>query len=292
MMKMKLKLLVLSKHASSSFEVRMLEYSIFYADHPPSLQTRVIKILFSFFFLLPSFTFSQAQQDYTQFVDPFIGSQGGGNVFVGACQPFGMVKLGPDYQGHSNSGYLEEGPIEGFSHTHVSGTGGGAKYGNILLTASSKPIDPADYTSEGKRETCKAGFYSVYLNDAQTQVELTSSRRVGFHRYTFEGNEGHVLLDAGHYLYTGREYGADRYRFGEAQYLVGSEVNVLSSTSASGYTRVRNGWNLGDTYTVYFYALFDTPAKEHQSWEQEVGRTNPEMPKKPGLRSLLTIPTR
>ncbi|MBV6645590.1 MAG: glycoside hydrolase family 92 protein, partial [Cyclobacteriaceae bacterium] len=64
-------------------------------------------------------------QPITQYVDPFIGSEGGGHVFVGACLPFGMVKLGPDMVGHSNSGYRSDSKVEGFSHTHVSGTGGG-----------------------------------------------------------------------------------------------------------------------------------------------------------------------
>lgn len=87
-------------------------------------------------FLLP--------QGLAQYVDPFIGTEGGGtdlapteaggNSFVGACLPFGMVKLGPDcYNGHYNSGYLKDTKVEGFSHTHPHGVGGGAKYGNILV---------------------------------------------------------------------------------------------------------------------------------------------------------------
>src|SRR5437870_5242916 len=70
----------------------------------------------------------------TDFVDPFIGTQGDGNTFPGASYPFGMVKLGPDCNDmNSNMGYWPEGKVRGFSHTHVSGTGGGPKYGNILV---------------------------------------------------------------------------------------------------------------------------------------------------------------
>ena len=62
-----------------------------------------------------------------RYVDPFIGVEGDGNVFPGACVPWGMVKLGPDCGGkESNSGWTTDGNIHGFSHTHVSGTGGGA----------------------------------------------------------------------------------------------------------------------------------------------------------------------
>ena len=71
--------------------------------------------------------------DICSHVDPFIGTDGGGNVVPGPCLPFGMVKLSPDCDlDFSNSGYVSGRPIVGFSHTHVSGTGGGPKYGNIL----------------------------------------------------------------------------------------------------------------------------------------------------------------
>lgn len=217
--------------------------------------------------LIPALGFAQKTLDHVSMVDPFIGSQGGGNVFVGACRPFGMVKLGPDYEGHSNSGFREEGRIKGFSHTHTSGTGGGAKYGNVLLTAQSGTLNIKDYASSREKEACVAGHYSVYLKDAQVQVDLTSSDRAGFHKYTFPAGEAHILLDAGHLLYTGRENGGDRYRFGEAQYLVGSEVKILSPTEIAGYTRVKGGWNLGPAYTVYFHAVFDTPAQQSGTWD-------------------------
>ena len=67
-------------------------------------------------------------------VDPFLGVEGGGNTFPGPSLPFGMIKPGPDVgSNESNSGWEATGDINGFSQTHVSGTGGGAKYGNILV---------------------------------------------------------------------------------------------------------------------------------------------------------------
>ena len=72
--------------------------------------------------------------DYTKYVDPFIGTQGDGNTFPGASYPFGMVKVGPDCGDlNSNMGYRHVGKVRGFSNVHLSGTGGGPKYGNILL---------------------------------------------------------------------------------------------------------------------------------------------------------------
>ena len=94
--------------------------------------------------LLILFTCSQAQRhdqtDFTQYVNPFIGSDKMGHTFPGACVPFGMVQLSPDtdtigYWDEENerynktvyeycAGYQYDDPtIFGFSHTHFSGTG-------------------------------------------------------------------------------------------------------------------------------------------------------------------------
>ena len=72
-----------------------------------------------------------------QYVDPRIGSVGVGRTFPGPSMPFGMVKPGPDCGVRPNAGWapMPE-PVTGFSQTHVSGTGGGQKYGNILIQPS------------------------------------------------------------------------------------------------------------------------------------------------------------
>lgn len=200
-----------------------------------------------------------------QYPDPFIGSEGGGHVFVGACLPFGMVKLGPDMVGHSNPGYRHDTPIEGFSHTHVSGTGGGAKYGNVLIMPVSGDFIIEGNASTWQNEKNTPGYFSVDLQQPGARAELTASHSVGFHRYTFEKDQGHVMINAGHFLLTGREYGHGP--FGEAQQLGGSEIKVLSGQEAEGYVRVRGGWNYGEAYTVYFFARFDQPALSFGTWK-------------------------
>ena len=63
-----------------------------------------------------------------------LGADKGGNVFVGPTLPFGMAKPGPDCgDNEGNSGWKASGNLNGFSQLHVSGTGGGPKYGNILI---------------------------------------------------------------------------------------------------------------------------------------------------------------
>src|ERR1700716_2342223 len=77
--------------------------------------------------LLTGMTGIGRAQSYTSYVDPHIGSQGHGHVFVGASVPFGAVQLGPDniFKGWDwCSGYnYQDSVIRGFAHTHLSGTG-------------------------------------------------------------------------------------------------------------------------------------------------------------------------
>jgi len=210
------------------------------------------------------------QEDFTQYVDPFIGTQGGGNTFPGVSYPFGMVKVGPDCgQLNSNSGYTPDGLIRGFSQVHVSGAGGGPKYGNILVYPFSGDISVTDYGSARGKEIAKTGYYSVDLTAGDIHTELTCTRKTGLHRYTFrKGGQSGILIDAGSFL------GKQSCCF-EAQELVGSEVEVLSDREIWGYSRVKGGWNIGGPYTVYFYAIFDASATSFGTWKSgKIHHTN------------------
>jgi len=201
---------------------------------------------------------------YSEFVNPFIGTQGDGNTFPGVTYPFGMVKLGPDCDNlGSNMGYKPGGKVRGFSHTHVSGTGGGPKYGNILLYPFTGDVLIAGYGADGGKERAKVGYFSVEL-DHVVLAELTCTAKTGIHRYTFShaGTCG-ILIDCGSFL---------RKTTGgfEMQELVGSEINILSNTEITGYSRIRGGWNIGGPFSVYFYALFDTPADRYGTWKSNL----------------------
>ncbi len=147
-------------------------------------------------------------QDLTRYVDPFIGSDYHGHVFVGANVPFGAVQLGPNNptQGWDwCSGYhYSDSLLIGFAHTQLSGTGIG-DLGDILFMPVSGDYIPeideknpyhwqAKYTHE--EEIVKPGYYSIKIKKYNVEVELTTSDRVGFHKYNFkdEGNSK-VLID-------------------------------------------------------------------------------------------------
>lgn len=63
--------------------------------------------------------------EYSSYVDPRIGSEGLGRVFIGPSCPYGMVKPSHDCTPSPNSGWLPMPErVDGFAQVHVSGTGG------------------------------------------------------------------------------------------------------------------------------------------------------------------------
>ena len=194
-----------------------------------------------------------------EYVKPELGAQGEGHVFPGVCVPFGMVKLGADCgDKNDNSGWNSGGRIHGFSHVHVSGTGGGPKYGNILLQPLTGDLNLTDYSSDRSNEKFALGLYEVSLNKYNVDVRLTASHKAGFHEYTFpESSSSKLLIDAGSCLTLHIE----------SQELVASGVKVLSDTEIEGYSTVKGGWNMGGPYTVYFYAQTDTPSEGFSTWK-------------------------
>lgn len=195
-----------------------------------------------------------------KYVRPETGAAGEGNVFPGVCVPFGMVKLGADCGDlGANQGWKPDGPVMGFSHTHVSGTGGGPKYGNVLVQPVAGHIDPENYASERSGETFALNCYGVRLDRYDVGVRLTATDKVGVHEYTFAATDtAAILFDAGSHL---------RINHQESQRLVASGIKINSDTELEGFTTVAGGWNMGSPYTVYFYARADRAADSVMLWK-------------------------
>lgn len=146
-------------------------------------------------------------QNYSQYVNPMIGTGGHGHTFPGAIVPFGMVQLSPDTRIDGSwdgcSGYhYSDSVIYGFSHTHLNGTGV-SDYGDIMLMPGmgNPGLNPKDYSSKfsHKNEKAAAGFYSVKLDKNNIDVRLTSTKRVGYHEYKFNNaGNAHIILDLNH----------------------------------------------------------------------------------------------
>ena len=219
--------------------------------------------LFVLFFLVgigctkgPNLETEYIGNDYTKYVDPFIGTGGHGHTFPGAMVPFGMVQLSPDtrmenWDGSSGYHYSDK-TIMGFSHTHLSGTGA-PEFCDILLMPTTGKVNvlvgdekdsKSGYRSKFSHdnEFASPGYYQVLLDDYNVTAELTSTNRSGFHRYTFpKSEESNIIIDL---------LNRDR--------VIDSEINMISDSEISGFRRsVR--W--AKDQHVYFYAKFSKPFK-------------------------------
>ncbi len=203
-------------------------------------------------------------ESLTDYIDPRIGSEGLGRVFIGPCTPFGMVRPSPDCTPSPNSGWLPMPErVDGFAQVHVSGTGGGPKYGNILLQPYSGSLDQTQIFAYRESETIQPAYYSTIFTESDIKTEITASDRTSAYRFIYPPKgEKCLKVDAGFFL--GESPVPDAR---EAQQFVGSEVQVLSDTEISGYSRIRGGWNNGRAYTVYFYAKSDVPFLQTATWK-------------------------
>ncbi|HEV2212818.1 MAG TPA: GH92 family glycosyl hydrolase, partial [Gammaproteobacteria bacterium] len=212
------------------------------------------------------------EQAYAQ-VDPFIGTGEGGHTFPGATVPFGMVQLSPDTQilnFHKSygwaAGYRYEDPtIQGFSHTHFSGTGH-SDLGDFALMpiAGEVKLDPGqpDQPGSGYRsrfshdtEIAQPGYYAVTLQDYGVRAELTATRRVGLHRYTFPATTpAHVLLDLRYSIY---DYDGK---------VLWSRLHLRPDGTVTGFRETR-GWAPGRQ--LYFALRFSQPLTGHALYDRE-----------------------
>ena len=216
--------------------------------------------------LMTTFCGLLSAEDFTRYVDPMIGADNGGYVFPGATVPYGMVKLGPDNgQLTENAGWQKGAPVSGFTHTHLNGSGGGCKYGNISLLPTTGDFNPSDYASPYSGETARVGLFGIHLDRYGIDVRLSATRHAGFHEYTFpETEKAHVVIDMGKFLSSI-----------ETQEFVGSEITILSPTEVQGYSRIRGGWNYSEAFTVFFFARFDTPFESFATFKD--GKVYPDV---------------
>lgn len=118
--------------------------------------------------------------------------------FSSASRPFGMTSLSPDTEikGDWGGGYkYTTDTVKGFSHVHEWQLSGLSVMPVIISEASQKNIFK-DFYSKFSHETEKItpGYHSLILERYQITTELTSTKRVGFHRYTFPEKAQKAIL--------------------------------------------------------------------------------------------------
>lgn len=197
--------------------------------------------------------------DLCKWVNLKIGTGGHGHTYPGATVPFGAVQLSPD-TGTSGwdwcSGYyFTDTSIMGFSHTHLSGTGASdlldvlltPRVGAVKLDPGSKEDPESGYRSRYSHDTevMEPGYYKVMLDTPNVLAEMTSTERVGFHRYTFPAtDDAHILLDLFHSMNDPEKTVQD------------AEISVPNDHTIQGGRRVKN-W--APHRQIYFAAVFSKP---------------------------------
>ena len=228
---------------------------------------------------------------------PIIGTGWRGHMFPGAVAPFGLVQLSPDSSGppepmwnekwdvyrwnHCSGYHYPDNVIQGFSHTHVQGTGGG-ELGDVLVMPvvegrnwgweagipgeeSQGQIEALGLNSgwvfsgsepgyrsffSHRQEHVRAGYYGVHLDTPDVQAELTATTRCGMHRYRYptlpaQTRQG-VIVDLVHSV------GSKIYH---------AELNIESASRISGI-RSTHGW--AKDKQLYFVMEFSHPASSVQ----------------------------
>lgn len=196
----------------------------------------------------------QEMEDLTQFVDPCIGTGGHGHVFYGANVPYGFIQLGPTSIPQSwdwVSGYhVSDSTVIGFPHTHLSGTGIGDLHDiNVMPVVGEVTYSRGDASSyetglwsysDRSKEVVTPGYYRTHLSRYNVDVELTATKRVGFHKYNFLGNESPAIV-------------FDMVNGGCWDKTTEAVIRVVNDSTVSGY-RYSKGW--ADDQRVFFRAEF------------------------------------
>ena len=221
---------------------------------------KLFKWILGAIFLMLSVLFVQAQKT-TQPVDlvyPQLDTENSRWIFFSsACRPFGMVNLSPDNKADTDwgSGYrYEKDSIQFFSHVHgwqlsgipmmpVNGTFNGQLGSNVYGSKYSHA-----------NEIVNPGYHSVFLESYGIKAELTSTTRVGFHRYQFPvAKESFILLDLGTFL-------------GPAGTVKGYAKKV-NDKEIQGYALMDKTSRRPKAMYVYFDIQFDTPFEQMAAWK-------------------------
>ena len=201
--------------------------------------------------------FSVSAQDYTQYVNPFIGTGGHGHVFLGANVPFGNIQAGPTQKKQGwdwCSGYhYSDSTVIGFGQMHLSGTGIG-DLGDVSLLPMTNPSQ-REVKFSHKAEYVRPGYYSVMLASG-IRVELTATQRVAFHRYSFpaDATKGYIALNLAQGI------GWDK--------MTSCKFKQESDKTVTGF-RMSEGW--AKDQRVYFVAEFSEPVKLEENERDTIG---------------------
>ncbi len=201
-------------------------------------------------------TVATSKMDYTELVNPLMGtdskfSLSNGNTYPAIALPWGMNFWTP-MTANFGDGWTykyDDNKIKGFKQTHQPSPWINDYAAFALMAVTGEPKfreeERASWFSH-KAETVRPHYYSVYLADYDTKVELAPTERAAAFRFTFPENENsYIVLDA---------------------FKKGSQVKIYpKERKITGYCRNNHG-GVPDNFHNYFVAVFDKEFELAQTW--------------------------
>lgn len=235
---------------------------------------------------------STGKSDPASLVNPLIGTANGGNDYPGATLPLGMVAWSPEeprnqprpqVKGVPGSMHDDRGRpaapggyqyssdrIDGFSLTHLMGTGCAGASGDIPFmplvaeVTSSPADDPAakiyGSTFSHANEIAQAGYYDVRLDNG-VRVQLSATLRTGSGLFTYPQGKPAVMLVRAANSETGSS---------DAQIHIDPKTGTVSGSVTSGnFCGYIGTADRRSYYTLYFAAHFDRPILHAGTWQDD-----------------------
>lgn len=233
-----------------------------------------------FVFLITLASCGETRFNAIDYVNPFIDThKSRWFYFSSASRPFGTVNLSPDtwIRGSWNSGYIYDSmQVRCFSHIHAWQMAGipvmpttGKFMGHLGME-----VTKSSFTHE--KEIARPGYHKIVLDDYGITAELTSTTRVGFHKYTFPvADSAYISFQTGAYLAHGP--------------IDSSMVVRLNGHEIEGFSILAPTIRRPKPTYVYFAARFDHRIKAFGGWKNKklLGQTNEINGKNAGAYVLL-----
>jgi predicted alpha-1,2-mannosidase len=232
----------------------------------------LILVSFSSFIVLTDPMTTIASGNFTQYVNPFIGTAAGGSrfgfagdsgdTFPGATYPMGMVQWSPDTLSNPPGGYYyPDTTIKDFSLTHFSGRGCNV-YQDIPFMPYVGEVNTSPATNSSfyyshfshESEIAQAGYYRVHLDNPNVTVELSAMLRTGMGQFTYPAsNAATMIINAG----------------GSINGNSNASVTIMASKNeVTGFDTSTVGCGT-NPYTLYFAAQFDRTFDSYGTWSGE-----------------------
>jgi predicted alpha-1,2-mannosidase len=199
-------------------------------------------------------TIAFGQNNPAGYVNPLIGTTGGGNTFPGAVRPWGMVSVSPHTSLGNPAGYnAGMSSVYGFGHVHMSGVGC-TDLGDITLmpTTGALAINEDNYKSDFSGEVAAPGYYKSNLTTYGITAEMSATVRTGISKYTFPARSGdaNILIDVSRALTPS----------------TAGYVKVTSDSTIEGWNKSGGFCGSTNKHVVYFSAVFSKASKSFHTW--------------------------